>query len=376
VDHIIWRLRQTPDAAGHYGPAWRTLADERDIVLGNGTYYVRNLNTDASGNDKSVDIQGWVPDRTSPDAVGAQLLVEINTGPAFDMAVLVKTTILTGGSFQTDSYNSTTSTAPGYVSLNHGHIGTLSTAANAINIDGNPYIHGTINYPAGATGVVKTPGAWWTQYTAIQGFSHPALTSVTVPAGAIEIKPVNDGPKVVNASGTAYSGPTGENYVQFVRTDNTVVNDYNNLGSDGLPIIPAGTYYIRANAASPKNSITIAGNRVMRFGPGVTKLYLEGNLSTSNSAKISSIDNKPTSVLIYGTSTCTSVSFSGAVPLIGGLYAPSANVVLGNGCAIYGSLVADRADLSGGGKVVYDEAFLTNINTNGGYTIKSWTQLK
>jgi hypothetical protein len=384
IDHAMWRLSNSS--------SWNQPRDEQDITFGSGSYYLVDsggqLEHDSQGHVKSLRVQGWIPNRTDPDAVEAEIYTTLKYKSStnyFSMAVLVKNSMTLAGSLYTYSYNSATD--PNHTSLlTNGDIGTLNPANNNINIGGNPYIHGDILYPTGYSGAVKTPGSWWHQYNSISPFGSPPTTpDVSAPAGAIEVNAAVDGPVAYrDLYNNAYSGPGGINYIVFQKTDGTYIGNSRSslpyiptsscLYSDGLPIIPAGTYHVHASSGY---SMKATNNRVFRFGPGQTTLYIDGNLDLENSAMIFCVDKKPTNVQIFAGSGCTSITMSGDTPLYGGLYAPYASVTLGGSCMIYGSLVANNADLSGGGAVYYDEALSNSASgSTNSYTVSTWVKTR
>ncbi len=396
AEKVMWRL--THDAT------WRTISQEQDVALAPGAYYLPpgGLRTDASGNVTGVRMQGWVPNRTTPNAVMAEVFVEMQNAQSspFKMAILTKDGMTFSGSFYTDSYDSSNNLPAGFQGtfgqrgLGNGDIGTISTTANAMNIGGNPQFYGSINYPTGYPSVVKYPGNWWrddhSKYKITQAFTAPAMPDVTMPPGVTDLKPINGDVRanIVLKPGccnNAFTGPNGEDYIQVTRTDNTVVNPNTLLAADGLPYIPAGDYHITSlSGTSIVTSINTTNNHVLRFGPGQTRLYIDGNLTLANSGKIISIEPngatslKSTQIQVFGLNGCTSINMSGDTPLVGGLYAPNAAVTIGGSCRVLGSVVAKSANLSGGAWVYYDESFSGGGGggSGGGYKMTSWTQTR
>ena len=68
----------------------------------------------------------------------------------------------------------------------------------------------------------------------------------------------------------------------------------------------------------------------------------------------------PHTLIIYGTSTCTSASYSGNSALYGAIYAPKANISISGNSGVYGSAVGSYVTISGGAAVHCDES-LRNI---------------
>lgn len=141
------------------------------------------------------------------------------------------------------------------------------------------------------------------------------------------------------------------------------------LTGTGTRSLPAGDYRVSA--------ITLGGNSTLDLNGPLT-LHVDGDFSLSgNSSIITSGDvtiyqngrkllisggsivnaNKaPDSLVIYGTAGLQAVSLSGNSDLHALVYAPTASVKLSGGQSIFGSIIGNTVDISGGSSVHYDES--------------------
>ena len=83
-------------------------------------------------------------------------------------------------------------------------------------------------------------------------------------------------------------------------------------------------------------------------------MYLSGSLNVSGGSLVNQTLN-PHNLTIYGTATCTAVTYSGGSALYGVIYAPMARTSI-SASAIYGAIIGRSVTLSGGAAVHYDES--------------------
>jgi hypothetical protein len=239
------------------------------------------------------------------------------------------TGISISGGYIIDSYDSSKGPYSGAHGQN-GPVGTNSTSRGAIIMSGNAVIYGDAWVGPGGdpSRVILMSGG-----AAIYG-TKSALTA------ARDMAPLTD--------------PGGSTPARF--TNGT--------------ILTSGSYRI--------SSINLSG-RAMGTIDGDVTLYVTGSISLSGSSKIiilpgsslkvyvgrsmnisgGGIVNQtldPHALTIYGTATCTSVSYSGSSALYGSIYAPKANIALSGSSNIYGSAVGKRVTMSGGSAVHCDES--------------------
>lgn len=355
TDHILWRLRQPADAAGHYGPLWRTVSDERDIPLGSGSYHLASLDENIAG-VKGLRLQGWIPNRADPKAVSAELYIEVApvywkpwAGAALgDVGVPV-------ANGDTDSYKSTEGnygTGPIY---SNGDVATNSTAPGAISISSQGYVRGKAYYPKGAPPTVVS-GA-----NKVSGGIGPNPADTT-------FLPIPNPPL-----DAVYLQPITGNTVR--RLDGTVMPQ---------PLAP-GTYIVTASGG---NSISLTGNDTLNVGgTGQTIFYLAGNANIGGNGIVNATA-RPTNMLIYGMKPdaasgipgCLDIDISGNGNFYGAVYAPQADITLNGGGArgsVYGSLAGKRVSFNGNGTIIhYDESLRELSGVIRAYQLNTWTQTR
>ncbi len=103
------------------------------------------------------------------------------------------------------------------------------------------------------------------------------------------------------------------------------------------------------------------------------KLYVKGTVTVNNTT-VSSGDGDPQRMLLFGTSTCTSVSISNGSVFYGGIYAPQAAGTLSD-ADLYGALVCKNiTSMDTQAKLHYDNR-LQNVQMPGGtsaYSVSYW----
>jgi hypothetical protein len=145
------------------------------------------------------------------------------------------------------------------------------------------------------------------------------------------------------------------------------------------------------------SSINMSGNRTLTISGNVT-LYVTGSTSTSGNGSIVILPgasltiysagsvsiagngivnnaNYPVNDVIYGLSTCASVSVSGNGAFVGAIYAPEAALGIGGNGSVYGAVVASSITLSGNANFHYDES-LKNLTAGSYYQVASWQELR
>jgi hypothetical protein len=106
--------------------------------------------------------------------------------------------------------------------------------------------------------------------------------------------------------------------------------------------------------------MTVSGSAqiVVSQGSSLT-VYVSGSISVSGGGIVNKNLNAH-NLTIYGTSTCTTASYSGSSAFYGVIYTPKASTSISGGGGIYGSIIGGSITISGGAAVHYDES-LGNI---------------
>jgi hypothetical protein len=138
--------------------------------------------------------------------------------------------------------------------------------------------------------------------------------------------------------------------------------------------LTSGTYRVSSINLSGSGKGTINGNvtiyvtgsvnlsgtsQIVILPGGSLTIYLNGSLNVSGGSIVNQTLN-PHNLTIYGTSTCTSASYSGSSALYGIIYTPAASTSISGGVNLYGSVIGRSVTISGGSAVHYD-ASLGNV---------------
>lgn len=88
---------------------------------------------------------------------------------------------------------------------------------------------------------------------------------------------------------------------------------------------------------------------------GSLTAYAGGKISISGGGIVNQTLD-PHSLTIYGTSTCTSASYSGSSSFYGSIYVPNGRVAISGKSSLYGIIIGDSVKISGGAAVHCDES--------------------
>jgi hypothetical protein len=166
--------------------------------------------------------------------------------------------------------------------------------------------------------------------------------------------------------GCAMSGGT-----VTLTADPTNTVPYSSMGNVSVGpadlVLNAGTYIFNSLSIAGNARITVNGNVTIKIaGQGTTNvLSLTGNSITNNSYNPSNLK------IIYGGTGNIALTGGSATAQI--LYAPNANVTLSGQGAIYGSVIAGRMNITGGGDIFYDTNLAATAVTYGRPVLSSFS---
>ncbi len=212
-------------------------------------------------------------------------------------------------------------------------VGTNSTEDGAINLSG-----GAVDYGDAYVGPTDDPAkAITTSGGAVIYGSKGALSSLK------NMTPMSD-----PGGGTPASFTNGTTLTSGTYRVSSI-----NLSGSGIGTINGNvTLYVTG-------SLSLSGSAQIVILPGGSlTVYLDGKLNVSGGAIVNETLN-PHNLTIYGTSTCTTATYSGSSAFYGVIYAPTASTTISGG-NIYGSVIGGSVTISGGAAVHYDES-LGNI---------------
>lgn len=255
-----------------------------------------------------------------------------------------------GGYF--DSYDSRIAPWAFATHLPHGVVGTNSTASGAVTVGSNAAIYGDV-----AIGPNGTPN------TVVRASGVPGVTGTITPEENLK-----DLTPIVDPGGGTSIAITGGTTGQNIYSGTYRASDLTLGGSNFINIMGNVTIYVTGNVSlTSKSYISIASGSSL-------KLVVAGSVSI-NSSGTSNQSQQPQNLIIYGTQTCTSMSFGGSAYLFAAVYAPNAAISYSGSSGMFGSLVGRSVSVSGQGSLHYDKA-LEDVTETGGeltaFRILSW----
>jgi Tfp pilus assembly protein PilX len=342
------------------------------LAVGNGTVTygaratllaIRRVTDSMSGNTETLtkwEITGWGRRGGSGSAeVEVSAIVERQIIPTYRYAAFATNTGCSSLSFsggaRTRSYNSQTLVSGNPVPADtDGDVGT----------NGNLALSGT---PTTVNGTLSTPRTGVGSCTANNVTALTISGQATVNEGLIELPQVVPYPTPptpsplppttsVNMSNSfscvGYPGCVKSGSTVTLTADPTNTVPYSAMGNVSVGpadlVLNAGTYIFNSLSINGNAHITTNGKVIIKLaGQGTTNvLSLTGNSITNSSYNPSNLQ------IIYGGTG--NISLTGGTATAAILYAPNANVTLSGNGNVYGSMVAGRMSVTGGGEIFYD----------------------
>lgn len=403
ADMAMWQLKQTPTWRCTGSPSGYTNQPLTATVAGQtvtlGAFTVKPITTNADGTI-SVSTDGLANGLTS-GTTGKTKTIGINAyqtagGSApFAFAMLGGTSVTISNSIVTDSYNSASGAYSAGTAMQNGGVATLSAAANAMTNTNNPTIKGKVITGAGSTASTISWAAW-SRANVLGGFdtfnsstytkSPPALTAVTAPTGGTAFSAAYTTSPTGQGVYIKFNSPAFGNTMDNARSHDPLNNNYAWV-INGPATGPAMVLNLTAINLTNQNDVTVNGNVILYVTGNVSTtgstnfyingsltIYVGGTLSLANS--FNNAAQRPKDFGILGLPSCTSISFSGNVPVCGYVYAPSATITTSGSGAIFGSLVGDKIVAGANTPFHYDESLgaMTMGGGAGGFKTKFWEE--
>jgi len=274
----------------------------------------------------------------------------------FQFALFADLALTAGGSANTDSYDSRLgaygaclSNCGGGSAVNNvgrnGDVGTNGTTAGSVAVSGSLFVDGQVVVGPDVSNPTSV----------VTGYDPAMITGGT--------SPPSDTQDVVAQSNT-FPTPNVTVPDGLSCTDRTV-------GGNETATLAAGTYCYR--------NLTIQGNGTLTSSGSVT-VYLTGALTAQGNSSVG-VPTDPTKMVFLMTSTSEATIEQGEITgsnlFYGGIYGPQATINITGNAKVYGSIVADRVNLSGSAEIHYDEALttLTNISNLYQTSVVYWQEL-
>jgi hypothetical protein len=239
----------------------------------------------------------------------------------------------------------------------------------------------------GATGVSMSGGGYVDSYDSTQGAYngvHGSNVSVGTNSNARGAIKLSGG---AADYGNAYVGPGGDPAKAITTSGGAVIYGTKGALSNLKSMTPmsdagggtsvsfkngttltSGTYRVSSISLSGSGRGTINGDvtlyvtgslnlsgssQIVILPGGSLTIYLNGSLNVSGGSIVNQTLS-PRNLTIYGTSTCTSASYSGNSAFYGVIYTPAARTSITGGAKVYGSVIGGSVAISGGAAVHYD----------------------
>lgn len=117
---------------------------------------------------------------------------------------------------------------------------------------------------------------------------------------------------------------------------------------------------------------TVANNGRITISSGASlTIYSAGNMSFASNF-IGNPSQPPGSCIIYGTSQCDSIGLGNDCNTHMAIYAPTANITVGNNAVVYGALVGDTVTVQNNGQIHYDEDLLGVGSGGDGFGVEQY----
>jgi hypothetical protein len=374
-------------------------------LAGTSTFTVQAMDANGATGTKSLSISIYAP-----------LTISTVSLPTGTTDIAYSQTLVAAGGLQPYAWSITTGILPPGLSLNNstGIISGTPTSAgistftvqvrDASNVTSSKALAITTCNSAssipqnfgvfGATGVTMS-GGYVDGYDSTQGsYNGTRGSNVTVGTNSIANGAITLSGGAVDY-GNAYVGPGGNPAKAITTSGGAVIKGTKGALSTLKGMTPksdpgggtqatftngttltSGTYRVSSINLSGSGKGTINGNvtlcvtgsvnlsggsQIVILPGGSLTLYINGSLNVSGGSMVNQTLN-PRNLTIYGTSTCTSVSYSGSSALYGVIYTPVARTALSGGVSVYGSVIGGSVAISGGAAVHYDSSLGNIIN--------------
>lgn len=374
VDEALAQINASPDdfsanswgsSSGTYGPITRS--------LDKGSYSVSIV----GGPSPTIYATGFVYVAASEQQVARVVKVSSSQLGSFPVAfAAVNDVTLNGNGVTTDSYNShdpNLSNNGLYDDTKTSTNGNMASVQGFFNpgnhtIQGSVYLGPTASFAGGGT----ITGTIYYDY-------NVQFQDVTVPTPAA-------GWTVAVPSNTTNTVVTYKSNGTIKSTTTVVTSAYHFTSSGNYQI--TGNYPIEIDAGVDvtlnvtTSSFDLTDLQIHDGGnidnSGTAHIYINGPTSISlGGNQAADASNRPENLWIYGTTSLTSMSFSGNSAFVGVIYAPSVNLKLnGGGSTDYdfvGSCIVGSITTDGHFHLHYDE-YLSSLGSRG-YIPTSWQEL-
>lgn len=282
----------------------------------------------------------------------------VGQGGPFQFALFGNENVSLTNSSTVDQYNTTAGTPP-------LQVGTNSTTAAAVSLTNSCTVNGNAIVGVGGNPATVIKAINSSKVTGSQSAATApnTLTSVAVPASIASLP---------SQGALSLSNSASQTLNSSARYSSITISNSSTLKIDG-----AVSLYVTGNInISNTSQIT-----VVKTNPNASlTIYIGGNLSIINSSNINNQTKDARKAQVLALDTSTSIGLGNSSDFYGCVYAPKAQVTLGNSCGTYGSAVANKVVGTNSCSMHYDASLANlSISTAGsaatGFTVKNWSDL-
>ena len=314
-----------------------------------------------------------------------QITTKVQQG-AFPNAVLLKGPFRATTGSAIDSFNSSNSlysTSNNYDSKKAectAHVQTMLCSNNAVYVNNSFKIYGYVDTVPNSTVYVGNGGgsvgdaAWVNGGNCGAQSGHVSYTLNTI-VPDVATPTIGGSMTLTYNSAIYYNCPAaytmgGTNYSYVLNGGNFTASSINMTGCDKMYISGNCTLYVSGTFA-------LGNSAYIYMAPGASlQLYLGGSCTLSGAGLVNA-GCSAANCSILGLPTCTSIDYGGSAQFIGTIYAPEAAFTLSGGSDMCGAVVANNMQVTGSGKLHYDQALGTGGSggSGGSVQIASWKEL-
>lgn len=336
-------------------------------TFSDGSFYSVTI-YNASATNPVIYSQGYVPSPLS----GSQYISRLvrvgtaNSPTVFTKAIATTGAIsMSGGGF-VDGFDSRVGVYDTGTNRNAtGNVASDSTAKPAISV-GTGKVYGTA--VTGPGGTVSVAGGavgdvtWDTSNTGIQPGATNNNMNVAFPTNAPPTGTPTTWPSTITAGGsnvTLLAGSLGTTPTYYSTSSFT-------SSDSSKPLFITGNVILYVSG-----TFTVSGSGYVEIMPGASLTLIVGGKTTISGGGVVNQTGLASDFSFVGTSSCTSITYSGSAAFIGTVNAPQAALTISGSAGAYGAVIANSASLSGGASFHYDDA----LGASGGLIATSWTEL-
>ena len=339
VDRALVNLQTPTDATD----------DVTSGALVTGTYQIPSPPVSLGSQLWRVTVQG----SASQEQRHIEAVVQLSPQSIFQFALFGDQTVSVSGHATTDSYDSRNGLYNGSAHGHNGDVGTNATAAGGIAVGGSIFVDGQL--VVGPT--VSNPSS------VVTGFNPAFVTGGTSPPS--DTQDVVSAPRSFPMSPVSAAGLT---CAAFTVTGNTTKT----LPADA----PAGACVGQTCCFT---NLTVQGSGTLTASSQVT-VYVTGELSAKGDSLIG-VSSEPKRMLFLLTNdsdaTLEEGTLTGSTQFYGGIYGPQSTIKITGNAEIFGSVIAERVNVTGSAVIHYDEGLTQQTQISNLFTtaITSWREL-